>query len=128
MTPRPRRRKPFDRLSLALAPADVAQKLIGDAKSRLDEVYGQYQRMLRDPAIDYETRLVVVGKMTDIARQMTELATTVTSTFGKQAAKPISALPAAATSGGDFASPPRPGEPIMPTVYIPQQEPQCSIS
>ena len=123
MRPRPSRAKALDRMSLALAPADVAQRLISDAKTRLDEVYFQYRQMLRDPAMDHETRLIVVGKMTDITRQMTELATTVTSTFGKQAAKPISALPAAQTSGGDFTSPPRPGEPIMPTVSIPQQEP-----
>lgn len=111
-------------MDLATAPAEVAQALITKASERLDEVYLQYRRMLKDPEIDHDTRLLISGRMTDLTRQMTELASTVTSTFGKQSARAGTGLPPAPDiTSESFASPPRPGEPILPTVSNPTQEP-----
>lgn len=102
--------------NLAEMPAAVVRELIDRTSERQVETYQQYDLMLEDVELDDETKLVILGRKADLTRQMTELASTIASTFGRQASKgPISNIPAPGMLP-IIGSPPIPGQPMVASI------------
>lgn len=107
-----RRKKKSITEDLDKQPAAVVMSLVNHAIATQRETLTHIDKMLGNVELQDETRTVLIAKRSDMAKQATELAVSVTAAFGKKQAQaqlpPATGLPSTPASGETF-SPPRPG-------------------
>lgn len=112
------RKKSAIRGDLEKNPAHVVMQLIGRSSEMHEDVARRIREMLRNPELDADSQVVLIGKLTDVMKQSTELATSAAAAFGKKpsAGPGAPALPMAQQPYGETFSPPPPLGDMVPTV------------